>query len=163
MSHPLIQDFLAIYFRNMESCLFLKKILRHYGSCLESETDQREGVVAPHQLLHPILFQHHDSRQRRALSPGAVLAVHHVALLGAVLAGHQQEIIHLHLQRHGLYHGRDAHAHSLFPGRQRGRGKRWRHSRHTHCSGRRARPSCDSGRRSSSPQPPAALEESGCA
>lgn len=61
-------------------------------------TDQREGVVGLHQLLNAILFQHHHSSQRRALGSGAVLAVHHVALLGAVLAGDEQQVEHLHLR-----------------------------------------------------------------
>lgn len=63
-----------------------------------SATDQCEAVVGPHQLLHAILFQHHHSSQRRALGTGAVLAVHHVALLGAVLAGDEQQVEHLHLR-----------------------------------------------------------------
>lgn len=60
-------------------------------------TDQCEAVVGPHQLLYAMLFQHHHSSQRRALGSGTVLAVHHVALLGAVLAGDEQQIEHLDL------------------------------------------------------------------
>lgn len=64
---------------------------------LERETDQREAVVGLHQVLYPILLQHHHPCQCRALGTGTVLTVYHVALLAAVLTGHKQQIEHLHL------------------------------------------------------------------
>lgn len=65
-------------------------------------TDQCETVIGSHQLLDAVLLQHHHPGQHRALGASAVLTVHHVALLTAVLAGHEQQVEHLHL--HGQSH-----------------------------------------------------------
>lgn len=126
----------------------------------ERETDQHETVVGLHQLLYPILFQHHYPCQWWALGPGTVLTVHHVALLTAVLTGHKQKVEHLHLHRHTSSMSYTK-AQCVCMDRQRRQGTR--HSRRTHCSSRLARPSHDSGNRSSSLQQPAGLAEFGCA
>lgn len=62
-------------------------------------THQGKAIVDCHQLLHAILLQDHYAREILAAQTCAVLAVHHVHLLAAVLAGHEQQVEHLHLQR----------------------------------------------------------------
>lgn len=117
-------------------------------------TDQCETVIGSHQLLDAVLLQHHHPGQHRALGASAVLTVHHVALLTAVLAGHEQQVEHLHLQRAvtRLSHRRTARRACSAAG----------YSRRIRCSSRPARPSRGSDSRSFSLQPPAALSWSGC-
>lgn len=61
-------------------------------------THQAEGVVGVHELFHAVLLQHHHVVQVGAPLPRAVLAVDHVRLPAAALAGHKQQVKHLHLR-----------------------------------------------------------------
>lgn len=60
---------------------------------------QDEGVVDVHELLHAVLLQHHHVGQARVAAACAVLAVDHVELPAAVLAGDEEQVEDLHLDR----------------------------------------------------------------
>lgn len=78
----------------------------------DRRTDQCEIVIGSHQLLYAVLLQHHHPGQHRALGASTVLTVHHVALLTAILTGHEQQVKHLHLhgQLRALSYGLRANA-----------------------------------------------------
>lgn len=72
-------------------------------------SDQAEVIVGVHQLLHSVLFQHHNPTEAGAPPTSAVLTVHYIGLPTAALTGDEEQIKHLHLCSHTHVHTHTGH------------------------------------------------------
>lgn len=78
-------------------------------------------VVDVHEVVHPVLLQHHEVVQGGAAFPGAVLTVHNWGRFGEQLPPHEQQVEHLHLTDGAVvrsFVSGPRSENSLFPGRR---------------------------------------------
>ncbi len=52
-----------------------------------------------HEVLHPVLLQHHETVELTAALPRAILTLNHRGLLGVTVARHTEQVKHLHLEQ----------------------------------------------------------------